>query len=155
MGAGLQRLNLDDEHGRQPAQLISDRDKARALRHAGADPAMASLRRAIDEFPGIATSGATKGFIDGRRPGEPWEVIFSCEPGPTPEGYASIEFLVWARRELSAAGFSAAVEVNAPPPYLNGPSRSMYFILSGRRGHPDAAAALIRELRSKLFFIPG
>jgi hypothetical protein len=62
---------------------------------------------------------------------------------------------VWSRRELTAAGIDADIKVNAPPPYLNGIGTSMYFVLSARTGHPDAAAALLRDLRSKLFFVAG
>lgn len=161
----LRRLSLNQPGGRDAGIAHHHRRPAHGSRRvdtgpfvapgmAAPDLAMSALCQAINEFPGIATTGSCGGFINTQKRLEPWSVILSCSPSPTPEGYASLEFVVWACCELRAAGIDASVEVNAPPPYLNGPGASMYFILSSNSGHPDAAAALLRRLRSQLFYLP-
>jgi hypothetical protein len=119
------------------------------------EPAIRELCRAINEFPGVVTSGSCQGHLDGHRPGEPWQVYFSCNGLASLEGYASIEFLVWLQSEARAAGFKDLfVGVCAPPPYLNGVCESMYFFYECTEGHPDDLAKLIRELRDELFVTP-
>ncbi len=106
------------------------------------------LCSAIGEFPGLAVLQAAVPAV----PRKPWQVFIGCRDRPGPVGYASLEFLVWLQREARAAGFcDLFIEVDAPPPHLNGVGRSMYFVLGGRVGEPDELAHLIRRLRLRLF----
>ena len=120
------------------------------------DPAVVELCRAINEFPDIRTSDSCQGFIDDHRPGEPWAVYFAPHPSPpTPGAYAAVEFLVWLCRSVARdRGFDVSVELNAPPPYLNGPGECLYFIIKGRNRHPTEFAQFIREARDNVFCLP-
>jgi hypothetical protein len=121
------------------------------------DPAIVELCCTINEFPGIKTSESCQGFIDNHRPGEPWAVYFAPDPSPpTPEGYASIEFLAYAcGNEAKVAGFDVRIGLNAPPPALNGPGRCLYFTIKGMNRHPDEFAAFLRQMRDMCFALPG
>jgi hypothetical protein len=120
------------------------------------DPAIVELCRAINEFPDIRTSESCQGFVDDHRPGKPWAVYLGPSPSPpTPEGYSSLEFLVWLCRHIARdRGFDVSMRVNAPPPYLNGPGECMYFIIEGTNRHPDEFAAFIRDTRDHVFCLP-
>lgn len=124
---------------------------------AGLDPEIVDLCRAINEFPDIATTQSCQGFVDGHRPGEPWAVYFRPNPSPpTPDGYASIEFLIYlCGREAEASGFDVRATVNAPPPSLNGPGECLYFVISGIKRHPNEFAAYVRQMRDNFFELPG
>src|SRR4051812_20652313 len=73
MGSGLQRLSIGEARPSTAEALLSGAPKDRALRPSGLDPAITTLCRVIDEFPGIATTGGGQGYVDGHRPGEPWD----------------------------------------------------------------------------------
>jgi hypothetical protein len=118
------------------------------------DPEIVGLCKLINEFPGIVTSSSCQGFLNNHRPEEPWHVYFECDGLPTLEAYASIEFLVYLRREALASGFDICIGVYAPPPILNGLCRSMYFTIECKNRHPDDYAAFIRDMRKEIFFIP-
>jgi hypothetical protein len=87
------------------------------------DPAIVELCHAINEFPGLRTRESCQGFVDGHRPGKPWAVYFQPTPSPpTRDGYTSLEFITWLCCYTARdRGFDVSVELNAPPPYLNGP----------------------------------
>ena len=118
------------------------------------DPAMVRLSREVNRLPGIATSESCQGFIDGHRPEEPWSVHFGPTGTPSVKAYASLEFLVWFVHPARHAGFNLSVAVNSPPPYLNGPGESMYFVLECKNKHPDELADLLHNLVTDLFFLP-
>jgi hypothetical protein len=92
--------------------------------------------------------------LNGHRRGEPWHVFFQCDGLPSLEGYASIEFLVYLRREAVEDGFDIQIGVSAPPPMLNGVCQSMYFTIRCRNRTPNEYAAFIRRMRENLFYIP-
>jgi hypothetical protein len=111
------------------------------------DPAIVELCRVINEFPGLWTRESCQGFVDGHRPGKPWEVYFQPTPSPpTPDGYTSLEFMAWLCCYTARdRGFDVSVELNAPPPYLNGPGECMYFIIKGRnRTQPSLRSSSAR-----------
>lgn len=118
------------------------------------DPEVIELCKTINEFPGIITSSSCQGFLNGHRADEPWHVFFQCDGLPSLEGYASIEFLVYLRREAIADGFDIQIGVAAPPPMLNGICESMYFTIECRNRTPNEYAAFIRRMRENLFYIP-
>jgi len=118
------------------------------------DPEMVELCRVINEFPGIVTSSSCQGFLDDHRPGNPWHVYFECHGLPSLEGYASIEFLVYLKREARADGFDMDVGVSASAPVLNGVCQSMWFTIHCRNRHPNDYAAFLRKMRNEIFFIP-
>jgi hypothetical protein len=122
----------------------------------GLDPAVVELCHAINEFPGLRTRESCQGFVDGHRPGEPWAVYFQPTPSPpTPDGYTSLEFMTWLCCYTARdRGFDVSVELNAPPPYLNGPGECMYFIIKGRNRHPTEFAQFIREVLGLVFCLP-
>jgi hypothetical protein len=119
------------------------------------DPAVRDLCLAINEFPDIRTSNSCQGFIDGHRPGEPWTVFFRPQSLPSLEAYASIEFLASLKRQAAFAGFDVLMSCNSGPPYLNGIGRSLYFVLTGSKGHPAAFAELVRDAREMQFSLPS
>jgi hypothetical protein len=120
------------------------------------DPAIVELCQAINEFPGLRTYESCQGFVDGHRLGEPWAVYFQPTPSPpTPDGYTSLEFMTWLCCYTARdRGFDVSMELNAPPPYLNGPGECMYFIIKGRNRHPTEFAQFIREVRGRVFCLP-
>jgi 5-methylcytosine-specific restriction endonuclease McrA len=102
------------------------------------DEAIVELCKAINEFPGVATSDSCQGFIDNHRPGEPWSVYFAPQPSPpSRQGYAALEFLVYlCGSEAHAAGFDVRVGLNAPLP-LHAPGECLYFFIKGYDRHPE------------------
>jgi hypothetical protein len=97
--------------------------------------AVRSARTATDRARGGISwhyDESCQGFIDDHRPGKPWAVHFAPQPSPpTPQGYTSLEFLAWLCCHIARdRGFDVGIRVNAPPPYINGPSTCMNYALS-------------------------
>lgn len=119
------------------------------------DPAVVELCRAINAFSGIETKESCQGFVDGHRPGKPWNVYFGFEGAPSLEGYAAIEFLVWLRRDAQAVGFDVEVAVNSFVPDPNHVGDSLYFVFRCKNRHPTEFADFIREMRARDFRSPS
>lgn len=109
------------------------------------DPNIVNLVRALNEFPGIATSESCGGHgddIDGKPP--LWQVWISVETEedewrPTAEGWLSLEFITYAMRSMAGA----KTEAFGFPPQANFPSESIYFVVEGSSDPDDAAAGLL------------
>jgi hypothetical protein len=119
------------------------------------DPAIVSLCRVLNEFPGLCTIDSCQGFIDDHKKDTPWLICFRPDPQITFQGYCSIEFLAWALTpRATPPGVKVSFGLNAYAPHFNTPGMSAYFWIEGRKGHPDELAEYIRELRSVYFRVP-
>ena len=119
------------------------------------DPAVVSLCKAVNEFPGLCTIDSCQGFIDDHKKGIPWLICLQPHPQITFAGYCSIEFLAWALLpRATPPELKVAFGLHAYPPHHNTPGRAAYFWIEGKKGHPDRLAEHIRELRSAYFRVP-
>jgi hypothetical protein len=111
------------------------------------DQPIRDLVRELSNLPGIVTLSSCGGHDDaaakgdGRGP-EHWDVYFRpCfafpedaeAVWPDEDGWLAVEFLTWVVHDLRAAGRRIWIDVDASAPFLNGPGRSMKFIISGVR----------------------
>jgi len=120
------------------------------------DPAVVSLCKAVNEFPGLCTIDSCQGFIDDHKNDTPWLICLQPHPQITFAGYCSIEFLAWALLPgTTPPELKVAFGLHAYAPHHNTPGRAAYFWIEGEQGHPDQLAEYIRELRSAHFRVPA
>jgi len=147
----------DDPEGDENGKVVLAKDiawESKDVPYDQFDPEVVELCKTINEFPGIVTFGSCQGFINDHHAGEPWHVHFGCDGLPTLEGFASLEFLVYVKREAMADGFDLYVGVGAPPPMMNGICKSLYFFYECNTRHPTDFATFLRDMRDKFFCIP-
>jgi hypothetical protein len=125
------------------------------------DPPVVGLVQTLNELPGIETISSCGGGEGHSDPPDRWHVGFRLEveaahsPWPTPDAWLSLEWLAWLTNGNLRRRTGIEMELNAPPPYLNVPGRSIYFMINGRRGEdgmePDEFAASIARYAPEFY----
>ena len=114
--------------------------------YADMDASIVALVRAINQLPGLYTSGSCGGHEEPltpvSAPADEWWIgieLASVKRDkdlveiPTDEAWLSLEFLTYVTGHLRKNGVNVQLRASANPPWLNTPGRTLGFVLEGTR----------------------
>lgn len=111
------------------------------------EPGIRNLVVALNGFDGLQTTDSCEGHSNR---GEDWEVCFNVEHSEA--GWFALEFVAWAANDCRHAGKGISLIATSPPPYLNGPGASLFFMLDGRLADsPDEFAEFLLRMKDQYF----
>ena len=120
------------------------------------DPGIARLCRFINEnFPGLQTTDSCQGWVDGHRPGEPWQVYVRLDvedPANLAEAVESLAYLAWLTNG-AATRMQVNMHLNSAPPYLNDPAP--YFYIESSTVNPDDFLRQTQQVLAIVAPLPG
>jgi hypothetical protein len=111
------------------------------------EPGIRKLVLALNEFEGLQTVASCEGHPE---KGGDWEVCFHVEHSEA--GWFALEFLAWVANDCRRAGEAVSLVAVSPPPYLNGPGASLFFMLDGAATTPpDQFADFLGRMHEECF----
>ncbi len=108
------------------------------------------LTEILGTFEGITVIDSFGGDILSDR----WSVLFKVAHNE--DGWFALEFLAWMINEnFAGAGTKVTLYPNSPPPHLNYPGRSLYFVLDRYGEDPEELAEMIDKLKASYYYSPS